>query len=64
MSAKNFIAKIKSGDPLLVVDERYLANYAQALARQNGQRVRSRKQETGGWELSFIGKKRYNKRYK
>ena len=65
MSIKESIAKIGPEDPLtMVVDERCMANYVQALAKQNGQKVRARKLETGGWELYFLGKKRYNKRYK
>jgi TusA-related sulfurtransferase len=56
MKIKDTIAKIKPGDPTLVVDEKATVDYVQKVAKENGIKLSSRKQEEGGWELVCQGK--------
>jgi hypothetical protein len=43
---------------VMVTDSKASADYAARLAREQGQRLRQRKMESGGWELRCARKRR------
>jgi hypothetical protein len=54
MTIRKSIANMRPGD-LLIVDRRSEVNYVRSLAKQNGQKLRQEKQDTGEWVLYCIG---------
>ena len=62
MSIRDSIAKMKQGEAVGMNESTTVA-YVEKIARENGLKLRCRKEETGGWNLTCLGRKQYNARY-